>query len=247
MKAVVIIPARFASTRFEGKPLVDLLGKPMIRHVYERCLAVGGVDKVLVATDDKRIYDAVRGFGGEAVMTSADHPTGTDRLAEVARGLHCDLVVNVQGDEPLIDPEMVSEALAPLMADPSIPMGTLKSLIGDERELHDPAVVKVVTDRNDFALYFSRSPIPFVRDGGGEGTRHYRHVGLYVYNREFLLQYARMAPTPLECAEKLEQLRALENGHRIKVVTTRHETHGVDRPEDLEKVKEILKERSKGE
>lgn len=244
MKVTAIIPARYASTRFEGKPLADILGKPMIQHVYERVKKAKSVENVLVATDDQRIFDAVLVFGGEAVMTSPNHPTGTDRLAEVARGIDSDFIVNVQGDEPLINPEMIDEAIAPLIEDASIVMGTLKCLISKVEELENSAVVKVVVDKDDFALYFSRSAIPFVRDKAGEGSpvRHFRHIGLYVYSRQFLLDYAMMEPSPLENAEKLEQLRAIENGFKIKVVTTEHESVGVDRPEDLEIVKEIMKE-----
>ncbi len=234
-----MIPARYASTRFEGKPVADLLGKPMIQHVYERCLDASSIDDVIVATDDGRIFDAVTAFGGKAVMTSATHETGTDRLAEVAAFLDVGLIVNVQGDEPLIRPEMIDLAVSPLREDRSIPMGSLKSVIKDPGELGDPSVVKVVVDREDFALYFSRHSIPYVRDGAAE-TVHYKHVGLYVYRRDFLLKFADMKPTPLERAEKLEQLRVLEHGYRIKVPTTEHDSIGVDRPEDLERVRKIL-------
>ncbi len=249
MKITAIIPARYASTRFEGKALADIKGKPMVRHVYERASEARLVSEVIIATDDERIAAAVRAFGGRVIMTSRDHETGTDRLAEVAAGLGSELVVNVQGDEPLIEPAMIDEAIRPLVEDPTIVMGTLKSRI---RNLHDflsPNVVKVVTDRNGFALYFSRSPLPNFRDKwndlkdeaftSGKLLCH-KHVGLYVYRRDFLLQYARMAPTPLELSEKLEQLRALENGYRIKVVETSHESIGVDTPGDLEKVLEHL-------
>ena len=250
MKITAIIPARYASTRFEGKALADIKGKPMVRHVYERTALAQLVSEVIVATDDERIAAAVRAFGGRVVMTSRDHETGTDRLAEVAARLDSEIVVNVQGDEPLIEPAMIDEAIRPLVEDPAIVMGTLKSRI---RNLHDflsPNVVKVVTDRNGFALYFSRSPLPNFRDkwndlkdeafNSGKLLCH-KHVGLYVYRREFLLQYARMAPTQLELSEKLEQLRVLENGYRIKVVETAYESIGVDTPGDLEKVLEHLK------
>ena len=250
MKITAIIPARYASTRFEGKALADIKGKPMVRHVYERTARAQLVSEVIVATDDERIAAAVRAFGGRVVMTSRDHETGTDRLAEVAAGLDSEIVVNVQGDEPLIEPAMIDEAIRPLVEDPTIVMGTLKCRI---RNLHDflsPNVVKVVTDRNGFALYFSRSPLPNFRDkwndlkdeafNSGKLLCH-KHVGLYVYRRDFLLQYARMAPTSLELSEKLEQLRVLENGYRIKVVETAYESIGVDTPGDLEKVLERLK------
>ncbi len=242
MKASVIIPARYGSSRFEGKPLADINGKPMIQHVYERCLQAEGVGSVIVATDDDRIFEAVRRFDGEAVMTSPDHETGTDRLAEVARSLDSDLIVNVQGDEPLIDPAAIEAAIAPMRDDAAIVMGTLKSEIRSEDDLQNPDVVKVVTDCNDFALYFSRSAIPYVREAENGGQKYFRHIGLYVYNRHFLLAYAGMEPTPLERAEKLEQLRALENGYRIKVVTIDHDSIGVDRPGDLDRVRKIMKE-----
>jgi 3-deoxy-manno-octulosonate cytidylyltransferase (CMP-KDO synthetase) len=250
MKITAIIPARYASTRFEGKALADIKGKPMVRHVYERTAMAQLVSEVVVATDDERIASVVRAFGGRVVMTSRDHETGTDRLAEVAAGLDSEIVVNVQGDEPLIEPAMIDEAIRPLVEDPAIVMGTLKSRI---RNLHDflsPNVVKVVTDRNGFALFFSRSPLPNFRDkwndlkdeafNSGKLLCH-KHVGLYVYRRDFLLQYARMAPSQLELSEKLEQLRVLENGYRIKVVETAYESIGVDTPGDLEKVIERLK------
>jgi 3-deoxy-manno-octulosonate cytidylyltransferase (CMP-KDO synthetase) len=250
MKITAIIPARYASTRFEGKALADIKGKPMVRHVYERTAMAQLVSEVVVATDDERIASVVRAFGGRVVMTSRDHETGTDRLAEVAAGIDSEIVVNVQGDEPLIEPAMIDEAIRPLVEDPAIVMGTLKSRI---RNLHDflsPNVVKVVTDRNGFALFFSRSPLPNFRDkwndlkdeafNSGKLLCH-KHVGLYVYRRDFLLQYARMAPSQLELSEKLEQLRVLENGYRIKVVETAYESIGVDTPGDLEKVIERLK------
>ncbi|SNB44794.1 3-deoxy-manno-octulosonate cytidylyltransferase [Geobacter sp. DSM 9736] len=249
MKITAVIPARFASTRFPGKALADIMGKPMVQHVYERTARASLISDVVVATDDKRIADAVRAFGGRVEMTSPDHETGTDRLAEVAGHLSSDIVVNVQGDEPLIEPGMIDEAVMPLTLDPGIVMGTLKSRI---RTLHDflsPNVVKVVTDAEGFALYFSRSPLPNFRDKWNDLKDEafasgkllcYKHVGLYVYRREFLLKYAQMPPTFLEMAEKLEQLRVLESGYRIKVVETLHESVGVDVPNDLEKVLERL-------
>lgn len=251
MKITAIIPARFGSTRFEGKALADINGKPMIQHVYERTKRASLVSDVIIATDDERIVTAVKTFGGQVEMTAKGHETGTDRLAEVAARNSSDLIVNVQGDEPLIEPAMIDEAIEPLTRDTSLVMSTLKSRI---RELHDflsPNVVKVVTDWEGFALYFSRSPLPNFRDKWNDLKDEafasgrllcYKHVGLYVYRREFLLQYSQMAPTYLELAEKLEQLRALENGYKIKVVETSHESIGVDTPPDLEKVLERLKE-----
>jgi len=250
MRVTAVIPARYASTRFEGKALADIMGKPMVQRVYERTSRASLVSEVIVATDDRRIEAAVRVFGGRAEMTSPTHETGTDRLAEVAERIDSEIIVNVQGDEPLIEPAMIDEAIRPLLDDDSIQMGTLKCRI---RNLHDflsPNVVKVVTDLDGFALYFSRSPLPFFRDKWNDLKDEafdsgrllcYKHVGIYVYRREFLIRYARMSQTPLERAEKLEQLRALENGYRIRVVETQHESIGVDSPADLEKVLDKLR------
>lgn len=236
MSVFAIIPARYASTRFPGKPLVDICGKPMIQHVYERTMQAGSVSQVVVATDDERIRDVVIGFGGEVAMTRSDHPSGTDRLAEVAATIDADLVVNVQGDEPLIDPVMIDQAVKPLLAKPSIVMGTLKCRIDNEDDYSNPNVVKVVVDKDDFALYFSRSPIPCLRDALMAEVDLFKHVGLYVYRREFLLKYPALPETPLELSEKLEQLRALEHGYRIYVAETDRQSIGVDVPEDLQKV-----------
>ena len=249
---IAIIPARYGSTRFPGKSLALIEDKPMVQWVYERTKRSRLVTRVIVATDDERIRKAVSDFGGEAVMTSSDHPTGTDRIAEVARTLTCDIVVNVQGDEPLIHPNMIDETVAPLVDDVSIPMGTVCRKIEDRSEAFDPNVVKVVFDKKGFALYFSRAPIPWDRDRwAGKNSfgdmpfagPMYKHIGLYVYRRDFLLRYAKMPQTPLEAAEKLEQLRALESGHRIKTVVTGHESFGVDIPGDLSKILHLLKER----
>ena len=216
----------------------------MILRVYERAGKAKLVKDVIVATDDKRIFDAVKGFKGKVIMTSASHKSGTDRLAEVAANLKCDIVINVQGDEPLIEPKMIDDALSPMMADANLEMATLKTKIIDEAELNNPNIVKVVTDKNDFALYFSRYPIPFMRGGSPNSELqtpnfHYKHIGLYVYRKDFLLKFAQMKPTPLEEAEKLEQLRILENGYKIKVVETKYNSIGVDTIEDLEKVRRI--------
>lgn len=246
MRVTVVIPARYASTRFPGKPLADLCGKPMIQWVYEQANRCVAVNRVIVATDDERIATAVRSFGGEVVMTRADHPTGTDRLAEVAAQIDSALIVNVQGDEPLIDPRMIEQAIEPMRRNPGVPMGTLKSRILTAAEYLNPNIVKVVTDRNDYALYFSRAPIPFGRDvidqieSRFDEIEAYKHIGLYVYRRDFLLTYHKLAPTPLEQSEKLEQLRALENGFRMKVAETRLSSVGVDTPDDLERVRQIL-------
>jgi 3-deoxy-manno-octulosonate cytidylyltransferase (CMP-KDO synthetase) len=247
VSVVAILPARYASTRFPGKPLADILGQTMIERVYRRTASARLVQRVLVATDDERIAVAVRAFGGEVVMTRADHETGTDRLAEVAATLDAQLIVNVQGDEPLIDPAMIDEAIAPLLADGTIAMGTLMAPLHTAEELFNPNVVKVVTDRRGFALYFSRAPIPWQRDAPTQlavaaAPALGRHVGLYVYRRDFLLRYADLAPTPLEQVEKLEQLRVLEQGERIYVARTTCVSLGVDTPEDLDRVRQLLRE-----
>lgn len=250
-KIIAVIPARYGSTRFPGKSLAMIRDKPMIQWVYERTKQSRLIRRVVVATDDVRIQRAVTAFGGEAIMTSADHATGTDRIAEAARSIACDIVVNVQGDEPLIHPEMIDQAVQPLVDDPAIPMGTLCKKIDDAGEAFDPNVVKVVFDENGFALYFSRAPIPWDRDrwAGKVSLREliltegmYKHIGLYVYRKDFLLSYAGMAQTALEQAEKLEQLRVLETGKKIKVAITKHESFGVDIPGDLSKILQRLEE-----
>jgi 3-deoxy-manno-octulosonate cytidylyltransferase (CMP-KDO synthetase) len=216
----------------------------MIEHVYRRASAARGVGAVVVATDDQRIADVVRAFGGIARMTRPTHSSGTDRVAEIAEDLACEIVVNVQGDEPLVEPEMIEQLVGPLTQDAGIAMTTLCRSIG-LRDHHDPNVVKVVTDRMGNALYFSRSAIPFVRDAAGKGSDAptsgalpvYQHIGLYAYRRSFLRTFARLEPTPLEMAESLEQLRALEHGFRIRTIQTHHDSIGVDTPEDLERVR----------
>lgn len=247
MEIVVIIPARYGAVRLPGKPLLDLGGKPLIQHTYERASRVQSVARVMVATDDCRIFDAVRAFGGEAVMTSSEHPTGTDRIAEVAADLDCDFVVNVQGDEALIDPRMIEQVIATTTAHEDAVMGTAARPIQDLKRFRDPMVVKVVASPQGFALYFSRSPIPFVRDASQEELaspdvlRHFlEHIGLYVYRRDFLLRFTRMPQTPLEKLENLEQLRALENGYKIAVVRTDYFSFGIDTPEDLEEARGIV-------
>jgi 3-deoxy-manno-octulosonate cytidylyltransferase (CMP-KDO synthetase) len=211
----------------------------MLEHVYRRASGATAVSSVLVATDDDRILEAVRSFGGAACMTSPDHQSGTDRLAEVAAELACDIIVNVQGDEPLIEPAMIDEAVEPLLADPLVVMSTLRRQIEDPRELENPNVTKVVVDREGYALYFSRAPIPFVRQGAPAAAA-WRHVGMYVYRRDCLLQLAKLPPTELERSECLEQLRALEHGIRILAVETKYDSIGVDTPEDLERVRRLV-------
>lgn len=223
----------------------------MIEHVYRRAAAARGVDAVVVATDDERIASAVRGFGGIAALTNAAHRTGTDRIAEVAVGLPCEIVVNLQGDEPLIEPETIEAVIAPLLADPMLEMSTVCVAISDRSDYDNPNVVKVVKDRTGRALYFSRAPIPFFRGGPPEGEPHrvpvgagfsqtFKHIGLYGYRRTFLLKFATLAQTPLERTESLEQLRALEHGYRIQAVETNYDSIGVDTPEDLERARRQL-------
>jgi 3-deoxy-manno-octulosonate cytidylyltransferase (CMP-KDO synthetase) len=212
----------------------------MIEHVYRRVAASAALSQVIVATDDLRIATRVNGFGGHVRLTKATHETGTDRLAEVAATLDCDIVVNVQGDEPLIDPRSIDEVIAPFLADPSLQMSTLYRRIHDVAELNNPNITKVVVDRGGFALYFSRAPIPHQRDPRGGWPPLYRHIGLYAYRRSALMVLASLEPTPLERAESLEQLRALEHGIRIKAVESAYEAFGVDTPEDLEQVRRLM-------
>jgi len=243
MMVVGIIPARYHSTRLEGKPLVDILGRPMIQRVYESARRSSTLREVIVATDDARIQRAVQAFGGRAAMTSAAHPTGTDRVAEVARSLDAEIVVNIQGDEPFIHPGMIDEIVTPLLEDPGIPLCTSMHEVTEPEDFSNPNVVKVVVDRAGFALYFSRSLIPFPRHA--EGHRVFEHIGIYAYRRDFLLEFSRLPPTPLEKSESLEQLRALEHGHRIRVIETRQPyiPLSVDTPEDLEKARELARTR----
>ncbi len=238
MNIVGIIPARYGSTRLPGKPLADLGGQPLIQHVYER--ARRALAHVIVATDDRRIINAVEAFGGSAVMTRADHRCGSERVAEVAATLDVEIVVNIQGDEPFIDPMMIEEIVAPLLADPDVLIATASRAILSEADLQNPNVVKVVTDQHGHALFFSRSLIPYPHHR--EFCRWREHVGLYVYRKPFLLKYVRWPPTPLEQAESLEQLRILEHGFRIRVIETErgHGAPCVDTPEDLARANEYL-------
>jgi len=244
---LAVIPARFHSTRLPGKILANIAGKPMIEHVYRRAAAASRVHAVIVATDDERIATAVRAFGGAALMTRADHVSGTDRIAEAISGLACRAVVNVQGDEPLIESETIDAAIAPLLADTSVEMSTLSRPFQSLEEFKSPHVVKVVTNLQGDALYFSRAPIPAsgrsapsVALGSSAPSVARAHVGLYVYRRETLLKLAATPAVPLEIEESLEQLRALALGIRIRVVETRHVAAGVDTPEDLERVRQMM-------
>lgn len=240
MKSLCVIPARYSSTRLPGKPLRDIAGLPMIVRVYRRAKKAERVTDVIVATDDERIFKAVEENGGRAVMTRADHNTGTDRLAEVAENFSdVDLIINVQGDEPLIDPILIDELTSLFENDENLQMATVKTELKDEAEKNNPNNVKVVTDKNGYALYFSRSLIPYPRKEGI--SKVYKHIGIYAYRREFLLKYAKMESTPLELTESLEQLRALENDYKIKVIETDKEFVGVDTEEDLARVNEIYK------
>ena len=242
-KVAAIIPARFASTRFPGKIIVPIAGKPLVFHTYQRACQAGLVTEVLVATDDDRVKDALAPYGVPVVMTRPDHPSGADRIAEVAESLDADIIVNVQGDEPLLDPLTIEAAVQALLDESDVPMATARRLISDPEQISDPNVVKVVCDGRGHALYFSRCPIPHIRDRSDRDAApqcYWQHIGLYAYRRGFLLQYARLAQTPLERLEKLEQLRVLENGFPIAVVDTEYQSIGVDTPEDLEKVRSLL-------
>lgn len=240
MKFLGVIPSRYASTRLEGKPLKDICGHTMIEWVYKRT-KLSNLDEVVVATDDERIYKEVERFGGKAILTSKEHENGTSRIAEVCTKYEdYDVIVNVQGDEPLIEPEMINFIINSFKEDDTISMSTLKYKIDTMEEIENPNYVKVITDKKGYALYFSRSVIPYPRKL--DIQNYYKHVGIYGYKRDFVVEYAKMEPTPLELSESLEQLRALENGYRIKVMETPYKIIGVDTQEELEKVREYIKE-----
>ncbi len=245
MQAIAIIPARYGSTRFPGKPLADKTGKPLIQHVVEQVRKAETISRTIVATDDQRIYDAVIGFGGEAVMTREDHPNGTSRLAEAVEQLDASplklhpssLIVNVQGDEPEIEPGVIDQLVQGLADDPDAPMATLASPFADDEDPSNPNIVKLIVDQHGHAMYFSRSLIPYYRDTQASGLKsqaYLKHPGLYAYRRDFLLKYVTLPPTPLEEAEKLEQLRALEHGYKILIIQTRVRHHGIDTPEQYD-------------
>jgi 3-deoxy-D-manno-octulosonate cytidylyltransferase len=237
-EVLAVIPARWESTRFPGKPLADLAGKPLVWHVCERAREARLVNRVVVATDDERIAAAVREFGGEAVMTSTDHASGTDRVAEAVRTLGGDIVVNLQGDEPLIPPAVIDAVVERIAGDDSIVCATAAAPVEDEAEYADPSAVKVVLDCDGRALYFSRAPIPHDRDGGFGGALE--HTGIYAFRRDFLDVFTGLEPTPLEEREKLEQLRMIEHGYRIGVVVSDYRATGVDTPADLDRVRRII-------
>ncbi len=266
LRAVAIIPARFASARLPGKPLASLKGKVLIQRVYEQASSAKLIDAVFVATDDKRIFDVVISFGGKAVMTSSGHASGTDRIAEAAKNIDCEIIVNVQGDEPFIRPEMVDDTVKLLIDDPRAAISTLAKKTTNIEEILSPNVVKVVMDNEGFAMYFSRSPIPYYRDEWQvqntdyrtqntdfnlvfkvqtSDTRHqtffcYKHIGIYGFRKEALLDFSLMGQGRLEMIEKLEQLRALASGMKIKVKETPYDTFGIDTVEDLRKAEEWL-------
>jgi 3-deoxy-manno-octulosonate cytidylyltransferase (CMP-KDO synthetase) len=262
-RVVAIIPARYNATRFPGKPLALLKGKPIIQHVYENASRAGLVNSILVATDDQRIYDTVVNFGGRAVMTSGSHESGTDRIAEAAVNIECDYVINVQGDEPFIEPEMIDDVVNLLYNDDNVSISTLAKRVTDIHEIFSPHAVKVVMDDEGFALYFSRAPIPYHRDEwSSQNTEHraqntdiktfelrtavpekgnfycYKHIGIYGYRKDALLKFSSLKPGRLEKIEKLEQLRALNAGMKIKIKETQFDTFGIDTKEDLRKAEE---------
>ena len=236
MKIIGVIPARYDSTRFPGKPLALINGKAMIQHVWENSSKSKLINELYVATDDKRIFDAVNKFWGNAVMTSKKHKSGSDRIGEVVKSKNCDIVVNIQGDEPFINPMNIDKAIMPLVKDKNINVSTLCTKIKNKDEINNPNVVKVVTDKKGFALYFSRYTIPYNRDDM-KGVSYYKHIGLYVFRKDYLMKFVKMKPSKLELTEKLEQLRILENGERIKVVITNIDSVTIDTVSDLKKIK----------
>ncbi len=244
MKITAFIPARYQSSRFPGKPLALISGRPMIQHTYERALSCPELSAVYVATDDERIADCVHQFGGKALITATTHRSGTDRIAEAALkvGLEDeDLVVNIQGDQPSFHPSVVTDLAKPLIEDRTLPMSTLKYRMEGIEDIQNPNHVKVVTDRMGFAIYFSRYPIPFCRDGGPDGGVHFKHLGFYCFRMDFLMQFTSLHEGALESLEKLEQLRALEYGYKIKVLETMQDSVEVDVPEDVKEIEKILR------
>jgi 3-deoxy-manno-octulosonate cytidylyltransferase (CMP-KDO synthetase) len=248
VRTLGVVPARYGAQRFPGKPLALIAGKSLVQRVYEQAAKAERLDKVVVATEDTRILEAVEAFGGDAMLTSPECATGTDRVAEVARAYDCELVLNIQGDEPLMRPEMIDQLVSGMQADPKCVMGTLARKLESAANLDNPNVVKVALAQNGAALYFTRSRVPFVRDAKTSDApewlklaNFYKHLGIYAFQREFLLKFVALPQSDLEKTEKLEQLRALENGFAIKVWITPHDSIGVDRPEDVELVEEILK------
>lgn len=240
MEAIGIIPARFGATRFEGKLLKDLCGKPVIQHVYERAKKARTLDDLIIAADDDRIMKAVQEFGGKAVFTSKSHTTGTDRLTEVVNQLDVKIVVNIQGDEPLINPLVIDDLVRAMQAEPDLAMATVVKKSRSEEEFRSRDVVKAIINQNNYAMYFSRSPIPTLLNLEDKNAFFYKHIGIYAYSKDFLFTYKKLTNTYLEENERLEQLRALENGYKIKAIETKFETVGIDTPEDLELAKSLL-------
>ena len=240
IEAIGVIPARYSSTRFEGKVLADLGGKPVVQHVWEKASQAKSLNDLIIATDDQRVADVVKGFGAKVVLTSIDQPSGTDRLAEVVNPIDVKIIVNIQGDEPFVHPTMIDELVRTLLEDKDICMATVVKKITKKEELMDPNVVKVVIDRQGNALYFSRSPIPFEK--GGLSKVFYKHLGIYAYTKDFLFTFTHLPKSNLEMAESLEQLRVLENNYKIRTIETNFDTVGIDTPEDLERAKVILTE-----
>ncbi len=242
MDVIGIIPARYGSTRLAAKALAEILGKPMIQHIYENAKEASILDEVIVATDDEKIKKVVNDFGGKAVLTSKEHSSGTERLTEVVFDLDVKVIVNIQGDEPLIHPSMINDVAYALLENKKLVMSTLKHRITDEKEFDNPNVVKVITDKDNFAIYFSRSPIPnILRKKEGLDITLYKHIGIYAYTKDFLLTFKGLKSSRLEEAESLEQLRAIEHGYKIKVIETKHQTLSVDTQEDLDRVIRHLK------
>ncbi|MCM8790015.1 MAG: 3-deoxy-manno-octulosonate cytidylyltransferase [Candidatus Omnitrophica bacterium] len=243
MNVIGVIPARYSSTRFEGKVLTNILGKPMLQHVWERAKQALILDELIIACDNQLVYDTAKGFGAEVVMTSKDHISGTDRIAEVVNPLDVKIVVNIQGDEPLIHPTMIDSVARALLDNKEICMATVMKKIDSVETINDPDVVKVVVDRHNFALYFSRVAIPFRAETSEiEKPVYYKHIGLYAYTKDFLFTYKNIPASTLEKTEKLEQLRVLEEGFKIKVIETKYDTVGVDTPEDLKRAEKAIKQ-----
>jgi 3-deoxy-manno-octulosonate cytidylyltransferase (CMP-KDO synthetase) len=242
---LVVIPARYASTRFPGKPLAPISGRPMIQHVVDQLRGEGEQWRVVVATEDERVRQAVEAFGGEAIMTRSDNRTGTDRVAEVAVHIEAEMYINVQGDEPLMDPATVDAVIAAMAEDDTVQIATACSAIRHQSDIMDPNIVKVVRDFDSNALYFSRAPVPWVRDTGEKvAARHWKHIGIYGFRRDALLEFPTLPPGELERIEQLEQLRWLENGFRIRVAETEYDPVSVDVPADVERVEKILHDRT---
>jgi len=243
MKAIGVIPARWGSTRFEGKVIANLLGKPVVQHVWENAKKAKTLDDLVVACDDERIMKVVKEFGGKAIFTSPNQPSGTDRLAEVVNPLDVEIAVNIQGDEPLMKPIMIDNLVMALQDEKVAQMATVMKKIEDESELTNSNVVKVIADKNGYAIYFSRYAIPYNRTGEADEKKrpvYYKHIGLYAFTKDFLFTFRNLPHSALENAEKLEQLRVIENGYKIKIVETKFDTVGVDTHEDLKRVEELL-------